>query len=153
MNPTALQSTAPLTSAGAGFAALARGPAAGENAITGDVRSDFAGLLARSQSANSASPEQRARDGAQQFVAIAFVQPILAQLRQTNSAAPPFAPSAAERQFQSLFDGQIAQQIVRASHFPLVDRIASDLLKRTSEPTAGPADEGRPAAISTENRK
>lgn len=96
----------------------------------------------RSQLATDAT--QRAREAAQDFVAIAFVAPVLKQLRDSNNAAPPFAPGAAEKQFGSLMDQQVARQVVRASHFPLVDRVARDLLRtgratrpQTDLPTAG----------------
>ncbi|MFN0010749.1 MAG: hypothetical protein ACKVS8_03800 [Phycisphaerales bacterium] len=76
-----------------------------------------------------ADPMARARTAAQDFVAIAFVGPVLKGLRDANNAAPPFAPGPAEKQFGALMDQQMARQVVRASHFPLVDRVARDLLR------------------------
>ena len=97
----------------------------------------FASLLAKSGSKNSAqTPEQKARSAAEQFVAVALVQPLLKQLRETNNAAPPFAPTSGEKQFQSLYDAEIAQRMVKAAHFPLVDRLSNDLLKKQA-PKAG----------------
>lgn len=98
-------------------------------------REEFAAVLSRSRESEPKTPEQSARAGAEQFVAIALIQPLLKQLRDSNHAAPPFAPSSAEKQFQSLYDGQVAQRIVSSTQFPLVDRLARDLLSR-----------GRPAA-------
>ncbi len=89
------------------------------NRTGGDVRTQLA-----------TDATQRAREAAQDFVAIAFVAPVLKQLRDSNNAAPPFAPGAAEKQFGSLMDEQVARQVVRASHFPLVDRVARDLLRK-----------------------
>ncbi len=92
---------------------------------------DFASVLARGNGRGSdpnATPEEAARESAQQFVALTLVQPLLKQLRETNNAAPPFAPSEGEKQFQSLLDAQVAQQVVRKTNFPLVDRVARDLL-------------------------
>lgn len=93
----------------------------------------FAAILGRSQNTEDLTPQEKARGAAQQFVAIALVQPILKQIRETNQAAPPFAPTGGEKQFQGLFDTEIAQRIVRAAHFPLVDRLAGDLLRKGGE--------------------
>ncbi len=79
--------------------------------------------------------EQRARSAAEQFVSVTFVQPLLKQLRETSNAAPPFAPSQAEKQFQSLADQALTDRIVSASDWPLVNRLTSDLLKRRAHPS------------------
>jgi Rod binding domain-containing protein len=89
----------------------------------------FSQVLARADD-RALTPQQQARSAAEQFVSIAMVQPLLSQLRQTNQAAPPFAPSNAEKQFQSLFDAQVAERITSAKKFPLVDAVAEQLLKR-----------------------
>ncbi len=112
-----------------------------------DQRS-FAAILGRDWQAPGApaqTPEQRARSTAEQYVAIALVQPVLKQLRDPNPAVPPFAPFAptqAERQFRALMDAELAQRLVHAQRFPLVDRIAGDLMARAGltpapSPTAG----------------
>lgn len=90
----------------------------------------------RSSRGGQSDPESvvaRAREAAEQLVSIALVQPLLSQLRSTNHAAPPFAPSPGERQFQSLVDAQVSQGIVRAGRFPLVDRLAEVMLARAGE--------------------
>lgn len=81
------------------------------------------------QTHRSSDAQQTAREAAQDFVAVTFLAPVLKQLRDTNNAAPPFAPGPAEKQFGGLMDQHVARQIVRASHFPLVDRVAHDLLR------------------------
>jgi len=90
---------------------------------------DFSAVIARDQGANSTT--KPARQAAEDFVAMAFVQPLLAQLRETNDAAQPFAPGPAERQFGEIMDQVLSRQMVRASSFPLVDRIEHDLSQRT----------------------
>lgn len=113
----------------------------------------FAGVLGRELStpgAEKVSPEDRARQTAEQLVAVAFIQPLLKQLRETNQAAPPFAPTQAEKQFGALGDAELAQQLTRAAHFPLVDRLARDLLKRTSMESAGDALESSRTALAPE---
>lgn len=72
--------------------------------------------------------EAKIREAAESFVAVAFVQPVLKQMRSTNHAAAPFAPNKAEQQFQSLMDAQISRHIVHKSNWPVVDRVAQQML-------------------------
>jgi Rod binding domain-containing protein len=94
---------------------------------------DFAAVIAQARKAPAGdTPEERkdaARQSAQDFVAVTLVQPLLKQLRESNHAAAPFAPSSAELQFRSMADAQIAQRIVRATNFPIVDAVARNLLR------------------------
>jgi Rod binding domain-containing protein len=83
------------------------------------------------------TPEQRAREAAEQLVTQSFILPLLKQMRETDHTAPPFAPSQAEKQFRALGDAGLAQQIVHAARFPLVDRLARDLLKRGGQDAQG----------------
>jgi Rod binding domain-containing protein len=94
--------------------------------------------------------EDRAREAAEQLVAQTFVLPMLKEMRQSNSAAPPFAPSQGEKQFRALMDAELAQRIVKASRFNLVQRLARDLLNvpgAAVEPPTGlpnqPTERGR----------
>lgn len=91
---------------------------------------EFAAILARGRNRVADSPADAkaiAREGAQEFVAITLVQPLLKQLRENSKAAAPFKPSSAELQFRGMMDAQIAQRIVRAASFPLVDVVARSL--------------------------
>lgn len=88
----------------------------------------FAGVLSRSRDAGK-SDQQRAREAAEDFVAVAFVQPVLKQLRETDRAAAPFNQGPAEKQFRSMMDAAMAKQMVRASNFPLVERVAEQTLQ------------------------
>ncbi|GAB4544225.1 MAG: hypothetical protein Tsb0013_01160 [Phycisphaerales bacterium] len=81
--------------------------------------------------------EAQARATAQEFVAVALVQPILAQLRESNNAWGPFAPGAHEKQFGALLDAEYASRIARASGYALVDRLASDLQRMLPSSTRG----------------
>src|ERR1043165_9691287 len=56
---------------------------------------------------------EKARDTAEQFVTISLVQPLLKQLRETNNAAPPFAPTEGEKQFRALTDAPLPQTTAR----------------------------------------
>ncbi len=72
----------------------------------------------------------RARQAAEQLVASTLVKPILQSLRESNNAAGPFAPTQADKQFGPLLDAQLADKIVSASKFDLVDRLHQDMLGR-----------------------
>ena len=76
------------------------------------------------------TPRGRARTAAEQLVSTALVQPILKQVRESSNAAPPFAPNQAERTFRSFMDAAVAQKMVHAQHWGLVDRLARGMLKR-----------------------
>ncbi|MBY0309256.1 MAG: hypothetical protein K2Q09_10985, partial [Phycisphaerales bacterium] len=60
---------------------------------------------------NEAELDERARKTAEDFVAIAFVQPILKGLRSSTLAdlAPPLGPGPGEKQFRSIADAQTAR--------------------------------------------
>lgn len=79
------------------------------------------------------TPEDRAREAARQLVSTTLVEPILKQARENNRAAAPFAPTQAEKQFGSLLDHRLANDIVSAANFPIVDRLAQDLLRKGGE--------------------
>ncbi|MEM9066753.1 MAG: rod-binding protein [Planctomycetota bacterium] len=73
--------------------------------------------------------EEQARQAAEQMVALTFVQPILAQMRESSDPAGPFKPSAAEKQFRSMHDRLIAGDLVKAANFPIVEQLTQDLMK------------------------
>ncbi len=84
--------------------------------------------------------ERQVREAAEELVSIALIQPILAEMRASNNAAPPFAPGPYEKQFGSLMDAEVSRRLVKAQNFPLVDRLARDLL-RVSQTTEGSSDD------------
>lgn len=77
-----------------------------------------------------AADEAQIRDAAESFVAVALVQPVFKQMRAANHAAPPFGPNKAEQQFQSLMDARVARHIVHKSNWPVVERVAQNMLKK-----------------------
>jgi Rod binding domain-containing protein len=100
--------------------------AAGE--ATGDLgrkQSQFSRVLAgeRARAVGEDEAIQIARD----LVAVSLVQPLLKEWRNSEESPPPFGPGQAEKQFRAMQDASLAQELTRASHFPLVDRLASDL--------------------------
>lgn len=115
---------------------LTQGTAEGKGTLVGGAalserQGDFAAIISRAQGRAGNGPEA-AREAAQQFVAVALVQPLLAQLRATNQAAAPFAPSNAEKQFRGMMDAQRSQEMVRAANFPVVDAVARSLMRAAS---------------------
>ena len=75
--------------------------------------------------------EADARTAATQFVATAFVMPVLEMLRESPFAAEPFAPNAAQKRFGPMLDWQIADRVTGAANFPLVDSIVQRLMARS----------------------
>jgi Rod binding domain-containing protein len=75
------------------------------------------------------SQSSQARTAAEGLVSTTFIEPILKQVRESNTAPPPFGPSNAEKQFSSLLDTKLADEIVHAANFPLVERITQQLLR------------------------
>ena len=84
------------------------------------------------RAAAAQNPAAAARKAAEEFVATVFVNPILQQLRETNDAAEPFAPTQGEKMFRSMLDQRIASDIVSRGDWPLVQRLTNDLLARGS---------------------
>jgi len=103
-----------------------------------DRQQRFASVLSTEQrrAGEKGTPEEQARQAAESLVSIAFVQPLLSEMREGTWAAPPFQPTQGEKQFRALGDAATAQELVHASHWALVDRIATDIGKRGVEVTA-----------------
>lgn len=103
----------------------------------------FDSVLKRLRAPAESTPEA-ARTAAEEFVATSLVQPILAQLREQNEAAAPFAPGPAEKMFGPLWDAEIALRIAKAQRFGLVDAVARNL--RTYGGATGAAEAATHAA-------
>lgn len=86
------------------------------------------GATPEQREAVEARRTQETRRVAEQFVAKAFIEPVLASVRESSQAAPPFAPTPAELQLRSLADARLAQEVVKHARLPIVDRLARDLL-------------------------
>ncbi|MBX3388937.1 MAG: hypothetical protein KF691_05730 [Phycisphaeraceae bacterium] len=74
--------------------------------------------------------EAKIREAAENFVAMALVQPVFKQMRASNHAEAPFGPNKAEQQFQSLVDARVARHIVHKTNWPVVERVAQNMLKK-----------------------
>lgn len=95
-----------------------------------DDQAGFAAVLSRAKDGG----ENSARDAAEKLVAVAFVQPVLAKMREAGNATPPFQANAAEKSFRGMMDSALAQKIVKCSRWSLVDRIEAKLNRES--PTA-----------------
>jgi len=115
-------------------------PSHGSPAIGGaNDASSFARHLLAADAApqKPETPEDRARRGAEELVSLTFIEPILAMVRESEGGAQPFKPTRGEKQFRALLDADLAQRIVKSAQFPLVDRLARDLLRAAPAPEVG----------------
>lgn len=101
-----------------------------------DDQASFSKVLSRENHRVRQSPEAKARDAAEQFVSLALLQPIFKQMREAQTAPPPFGASNAEKQFRALMDAEIAQRMVKRANWTLVDRVAESLLKKSTPAAA-----------------
>lgn len=118
------------------------GPSRVPERVDGAGSEGFAGVLRGLVGGASPRPggeKDGARTAAEQFVALSLVHPVLKQMRESNQAWGPFAPSSGEKQFQALLDMRLSDSIVRSDRFPLVERVAQGLRKQ-SERLGGAAD-------------
>ncbi|MBI1191381.1 MAG: hypothetical protein GC200_11960 [Tepidisphaera sp.] len=128
MSNVTVQSLA-TTSRGAGAELLSR-PRLGDQAAFGDV-------LARVKS-DQQTPEQKARKAAEELISTALIGPVFKGLRESNNAAEPFKPNAAERSFGQMLDTTLAQRMVSSAHWGLVDSVAQKLLRKAEPEGATP---------------
>ncbi len=79
------------------------------------------------------TPAQAAEalDTAQKLVSTTLIKPILSQARAARDAPAPWGQTQAEKQFGALLDNRIADDIAKASGFPIAQRIADQILKNT----------------------
>ena len=95
----------------------------GRDARTGP---SFADILDRTDRPTG-SPADLARAAAGRLVASSFIMPVLTSLRESSTAAEPFAPGPAERRFAPMLDWIIADRITEAANFSLIDAIVDRL--------------------------
>ncbi len=112
-----------------------------------DIRT-FSQSLARPDADPKASAAQRAREGAEQLVAAAFLTPLLKDFRESTWAEGPFKATRGERMFRSIGDAEVARKMVQRGDWPLVDAVARRLLANTPgvETPGGPTGDTKPAS-------
>ncbi len=121
----------------------------GDEQSEGKVATNPADLLRRAGSSDEtelnnqpvvpSAREIKALDTAQKLISTTLIKPILAQARATRDAPAPWGQTQAEKQFGALLDNRIADDISKASNFPIAQRIADQILRNspidTSEST------------------
>ena len=91
------------------------------------IEGSFENLLAnRSGRDDVATVKEESR----KLVAEAFITPVLAKIRATNHAAPPFGPTVAEERFGPMFDQIVADAMTRPDRFPMVEAVQRSMLAR-----------------------
>lgn len=75
------------------------------------------------------------REAAEQLVSATFITPVLSQVRESSMAAPPFAPTQGEKQFGAMLDQRLADEIVKSSRLPMVERLTREFSARAGLPT------------------
>lgn len=145
MNVAAIQSDslmAALTGAGSGGGAIAAGDGGFADLMTRSLNpiakpASTAGLRQAAgdgvEAAGDAAIEAKAREAATQFVASAFLMPVMKTLHDSPFAAGPFAPSSAEQRFAPMLDWQFADRIASAEKFPLVDAIVRRIMQHAAD--------------------
>lgn len=74
------------------------------------------------------------RDAVSQLVSTALVEPVLSSLRESPFLTGPFAPGDAERRFGPLLDQQIADRVVTAANFPMIDTMVERYWRQATSP-------------------
>lgn len=87
------------------------------------------------QGAAKSNDVDAVRKAATEFVATAFIRPVLSQLRESTLRPKngPFAENAAEKRFGPLLDERLADQITKAARFPLIDTIVDRVTRRSGK--------------------
>lgn len=90
----------------------------------------FERALGRAQAGDGApkSKQDEARAAAEELVARALVQPILARMRESRDTAEPFGQSEVERAFGSISDAQFADRLTKSGNWTLVDAVAKHIM-------------------------
>lgn len=95
-------------------------------------RADFAAILGiadRVAAGPAPTGAESARAAAEEFVARVFIEPVLAEVRNSNTLPPPFGPGPGEKQFAGLIDAKRAMDMVRSADWPIVERLTRDLTR------------------------
>jgi hypothetical protein len=71
-----------------------------------------------------------AREQAGELVAMTFVQPMLGELRSNSQAWGPFKPGVWEERLGPVLDAEVAKNVVSASSWGLVDKLAAKFVNR-----------------------
>ena len=82
------------------------------------------------EAASGKDAKSGAREAAEQLVATTLVAPLLAELREQPLDTKLFHGGFGEDAFRQQLDTKLADEIVKSSRFPLVDRIYAQITRR-----------------------
>lgn len=87
------------------------------------------------QGAAKSNDVEAVRKAATEFVSTAFIRPLLSTMRESTLRPTngPFAENSAEKRFGPLLDERLADQITRATRFPLIDTIVDRVTGRSGK--------------------
>lgn len=112
----------------------------GGNEAFREIMAQAFNTIAKPQAAGDDAIEMKAREAATQFVATAFLMPVMESMHESPFAAEPFAPSSAEKRFAPMLDWQFADRIASAQKFPLVDAIVDRIMQHVADANGKPRD-------------
>lgn len=120
-----------------------RGRQASVKPMQTGVDPPFSSVLAASGAVaerTSAKGPELARQTAEELVATALVQPLLAQLRDNPFKSDLFHGGQAEDIFGQQLDTILSDRIVQGSRLPVVDAVYRTLMQRTGKTNEGRLD-------------
>lgn len=79
--------------------------------------------------ANTDNDYEVAKRAAEEMVSNIFIKPIFSMMRNDPLKSDLVAVSSGEKTFGPMLDGEFAKNIVNKAHFPLIDAVASSLLR------------------------
>ena len=97
----------------------------------------FSSVLSRAKEDAPADPEQAAREGAENLISVALVQPILAKMRDSAWGVEPFKQTSGQKSFNGMMDNALALKMVRSGNWPLVDKVTDRMLTKLKANQAG----------------
>ena len=107
----------------------------GTTDVSANLKS-FAAKLRDKSSAPDPSGKDAAREAAEKLVATTLVVPLLAELREQPLDAKLFDGGFAEDAFRQQLDTALADEIVKSTQFPIVDRIYRDITRHAEREQA-----------------
>ena len=110
----------------------------------GDDQASFLRAMVRRLGGDGDAPEAGTHEGlvgvaARRLVSDAFLEPLLREARESSQPGGIFAPGAGEKRFGHLVDRAMADRIVDAHRFDVVEAVERSLLQRvTGEKSSEP---------------
>lgn len=109
----------------------------GEVAPKDDDQASFLRAMVRRLGGDADAPESGTHKGlvavaARRLVSDAFLEPLLREARESAQSGGMFAPGAGEKRFGHLVDRAMADRVVDAHRFDVVEAVERSLLQRVA---------------------